>query len=619
MLKKISVKLIFVVSITSILIIGIYSYFNVKSQSEVLLSEVERHAHQLSETVKNSTRFDMLFNQRDRIQEIITTIGKDKEINAVRILNKEGMITYSSHQNDIGHMLDKNAESCYVCHAEDQPISKLEIKDRTRIYKPTDDSPRIMGVINPIQNEPSCYEAPCHAHSSESTILGVLDVTILLDDVDEQLRANTVREIIFAVVSITAIGLLIGFFVAHWINRPVKELVNATNQVALGNFNYSIDKLGNDELGILGDSFNKMTKKLEEMRQQIFQSDKMASLGQLAAGVAHEINNPLTGVLTYSSYLLKRTKDNPEMQEDLQVIVRETMRSREIVKGLLDFARQSAPKKNKINVNEVIERAFKVVTNQLKIKQITLKTELEKDLPNIVADANQIQQVMLNLLLNAIDAIDKKEGIITISTSEISLSPKGITHIKHAVCPKNHSLLDPEYKLEGNSTIKLKVNANGTEGFINLDPIYGRNKNYFGITVSNKSNVELSCPQCGISLINSGKKCPDCGGPVYRIPIPQKGFLEGCASFKDNWQEWDFVDREGNKKFIEIKITDNGCGIARENLNKIFDPFFSTKGQKGNGLGLSVIWGIMDNHNGTIGVTSEVNVGTTFTLRLPEY
>ena len=152
----------------------------------------------------------------------------------------------------------------------------------------------------------------------------------------------------------------------------------------------------------------------------------MASLGQLAAGVAHEINNPLTGVLTYSSYLLKRTKDNPEMQEDLQVIVRETMRSREIVKGLLDFARQSAPKKNKIDLNEVIERAVKVVSNQLKIKQIDLKTELENDLPNIVADANQIQQVLLNLLLNAIDAIEKKDGRIIITTSQISLSPKKI-------------------------------------------------------------------------------------------------------------------------------------------------------------------------------------------------
>ncbi len=619
MFKKISVKLIVAVSITSMLIIGIYSYFNVKSQSEVLLQEVERHLNQLSETVKNSTRYDMLLNHRDHIHNIINSIGADSDLNAVRILNKEGMIIYSSSPEDIGQMLDKNAESCYVCHAEDQPLSKLEIKDRTRIYKPTEESSRIMGVINPIQNEKSCYEADCHAHSKDATILGVLDVTIHLDDVDEQLRANTVREIIFAIVSISAIGLLIGFFLAQWINKPVNELVKATDQVALGNFNYSIEKIGKDELGILALSFNKMTKKLEEMRQQIFQSDKMASLGQLAAGVAHEINNPLTGVLTYSSYLLKRTKDNPEMQEDLQVIVRETMRSREIVKGLLDFARQSTPKKNKIDVNEVIQRAFKVVTNQLKIKQISLKTEFAEELPNITADANQVQQVILNLLLNSIDAIDRKDGTITITTSEISLSPKGITHIKNAVCPKNHNLLDPEYKLEGNSTVKLKVTANGTEGFLNLDPIYGRHKNYFGISLNKKSQVDLSCPQCNISLIDKNKKCPECGGPVYKITIPQKGFVEGCASFNDDWQSWDFVDHEGNKKFIEITLSDNGCGISRENINKIFDPFFSTKGQKGNGLGLSVIWGIVDNHNGTISVNSEINKGTTFIIRLPEY
>ena len=112
MLRRISIKLISVVSLTSIIIIGIYSYFNIKSQSEVLLSEVERHVNQLSETVKNSTRYDMLLNQRDRIQEIINTIGKDKAINAVRILNKEGIIIYSSQYGDIGNMLDKNAESC---------------------------------------------------------------------------------------------------------------------------------------------------------------------------------------------------------------------------------------------------------------------------------------------------------------------------------------------------------------------------------------------------------------------------------------------------------------------------------------------------------------------------
>ncbi|MDP3829853.1 MAG: ATP-binding protein, partial [Ignavibacteriaceae bacterium] len=556
--------------------------------------------------------------QRERIQEIINTIGQDKAISSVRIMNKEGIIIYSTNKNDIGELLDKNAESCYVCHAKDEPIERLEIKDRTRIFKLFPDSSRIMGIINPIYNEKSCWESECHAHPEEATVLGVLDVSFQLDKVDAQIEVNKLRELLFALISITAIGLVIGFFVKRWLDKPIKELLKATDQIAVGNFNYTIPTKRNDELGRLGISFNKMTKKLEDMKQQIFQSDKMASLGQLAAGVAHEINNPLTGVLTYSSFLLKRTKDNPEMQEDLNVIVRETLRSREIIKGLLDFARQSVPKKNKTDIHEVIERANKVVINQLKIKQITLTTNFGDMLPQIVADANQIQQVILNLLLNAIDAIEKKDGKIVVTTSEISLSPKGITHIKEAVCNKNHSLLDADYKLEGTPSIRLKVKANGTEGFINLDPIYGRHKHYFGLSINKKSSIDLKCPQCNITLIDKTKTCPECGGPIYRIPIPKMGFLEGCASFNDEWQSWDAVDFGGDKKFIEIKIEDNGCGIPPENLNKIFDPFFSTKGQKGNGLGLSVIWGIVDNHDGTIIVKSEVGMGTTFIIRLPE-
>ena len=115
-----------------------------------------------------------------------------------------------------------------------------------------------------------------------------------------------------------------------------------------------------------------MTKKLAEARIQLFQSDKMASLGRLAAGVAHEINNPLTGILTYSSFLLKRFKHDDETAKDLEVIVRETKRSREIVKGLLDFARQSIPKKNESNINEIIDRAVAVVENQLILNKIKL-------------------------------------------------------------------------------------------------------------------------------------------------------------------------------------------------------------------------------------------------------
>ncbi len=615
--QRIGLRLILIVSLTVVVIIGVYAYIKIKSQSDALLSEVERHANQLSETVKNSTRYAMLLNQREYVDEIVTTIGKDPAIDNVRIYNKEGAIIYSTNTDDVGHMLDKKAESCYACHTENEPLQKLSSQQRTRIFKLSENSPRVMGIINPIYNEKSCSDAPCHAHPESATVLGVLDVTISLAEIDKQIHKNEIQEVVFAIVSILSIGFIIGLFVKKWVDNPVKELVNATNEVSQGNLNYYLKDLGEDELGYLAKSFNNMTKKLDETRLQLFQSDKMASLGKLAAGVAHEINNPLTGVLTYSSFLLKRTKDNPEMQADLNVIVRETMRSREIVKGLLDFARQSAPKKSLIDVVEVLKRAEAVVHNQLKFNKVTIDINSIGNLPNITADANQIQQVFLNLFINAIDAIGPNGGTITVAASQISLPPKGNQQIKNAVCAKNHNLIDPDYKIGGVSSLKIKIKSNSNEGFIHLDPIYGSTRHYFGFNLDKNSQINLSCPICDLSLIDKNEKCEKCGGPVYKITIPNKGFLEGCASFKDDWQRWTFVDQAGEKRFVEIKITDTGCGISQENINKIFEPFFSTKGQKGTGLGLSVVYGIIDNHNGKISVQSEIGKGTTFSIKLP--
>ena len=284
-----------------------------------------------------------------------------------------------------------------------------------------------------------------------------------------------------------------------------------------------------------------MTRKLDETNQQLYQSTKMASLGQLAAGVAHEINNPLTGVLTYSSFLLKRTKDNPQMQEDLNVIVRETMRSRDIVKGLLDFARQSTPKKSMIDVNEIINRADAVIKNQMRLSHITLIKIFDNRLPKITADANQIQQVFINLFVNATDAIGKSGGMVTVSTSQISLSPKGITQIKkNAVCAKNHSLIDTEDKIGGISSLKIKIKSGVNEGFVHLDPIYGNHRHNFGISHDKNNRINLSCPTCDVSLIDKNSKCPKCGGPVYKIQIHNQGYIEGCASFKDYWQGMGF-------------------------------------------------------------------------------
>jgi len=617
MFQKIGVRLIIAVAFTAIIIIGVFAYFNVESHSTGLIKEVERHANQLSETVISSTRFDMMLNQRERIQEIINTIGQQQQIRDVRILNKEGIITYSSESSIINQMVDKNAEACYACHTADEPLENISITERTRIFKLHPDSTRYIGIITPINNDKSCWEADCHAHPSDQKVLGVLDITISLDDVDENIIKSEIEIVIFALVAIIAVGFIIGFFVRRWVVSPVNDLLNGTQQVSMGNLNYSIKDMGEDEIGKLGQSFNNMTKKLAEARMQLFQSDKMASLGRLAAGVAHEINNPLTGVLTYSSFLLKRTKDNPEFQEDLKVIVRETMRSREIVKSLLDFARQSVPKKNNADINEIITKSIEVIENQLSMNKVKVVKETAEHLPKITVDSNQMQQVFINLLVNASDAIGNNGGTITISTKKISLSPFGIAQIKKATCPKRHSLIDPEYKIDGIPALKVKVISGKNSGIIHLDPIYGKHRNHFDLNFEIDANTDFVCPECNLSVVQKEKSCPKCGSKILSFEINGQGIYEVCSSENSNYEKWDFVDSSGFSDYIEIKISDTGSGISNEDLSKIFDPFFSTKGQKGTGLGLAVIWGIIDNHNGTITVDSEVGKGTTFTTRLP--
>jgi len=498
MRNKISYKLIVAVGSVALVIIGIFAWVMLTAHREQLISEVRRSAHQLSETVKNSTHYDMLLNQRESVHRIINTIGKQEGIKKVRIFNKDGAIIYSTDYVDVGQMVDKRAEACYACHAVDRPLERLPISERTRIFR-LPDSGRVLGIINPIYNEPSCWQGECHAHGQGQKVLGVLDISMSLDDVDREIESSQTRLILFGVVAIGAVSLMIYLLVNRIVLKPVTEIVAATRKVAGGDLHYTIALPQRDEIGALAQAFNAMTQKLSEAQRQVYQAEKLAAVGQLAAGVAHEINNPLTGVLTYSSFLLKRAADKPEFRDDLEVIVRETQRCRGIVKGLLDFARPSPPEKHPTDINDVVERAIRIVQTQLAAHGVEVQKQLRADLPMVQADANQIQQIIVNLLLNANDAIGERGGAVTLGTS-------------------------------------LRTNGGGAQ-----------------------------------------------------VPGPA----------------------------VEISVRDTGCGIPPANLDRIFEPFFSTKGRKGTGLGLAVAWGIVEKHNGRIEVESEVGKGTAFRVLLP--
>ncbi|MBW7933781.1 MAG: HAMP domain-containing protein [Gemmatimonadaceae bacterium] len=612
-------KLTVAVGLIALVTIAVFALFNSRSDNRALLAEVERHANQLSEAVKSSTEFDMLLNQRERIHETVRRIGQDPSIQRIRIINKAGDVIYSSDSAEIGKSLDKSAEACTLCHQAGQPLERVEIADRTRVYRVHPDSGRTLGIINPIYNTRTCSSASCHAHPASQKVLGVLDVTLPLAEIDKAIQRGQLEVVLLAVVAFITLSVVIGLLVRRWVTLPVRRLAEGTRHVAGGDLNYVIPEERDDELGMLARSFNNMTQRLSEARLQLVQSDKLASLGRLAAGVAHEINNPLTGVLTYSSFLQKRTKDQPDVQEDLKVIVRETIRCREIVKSLLDFARQSVPKKSQAAVNEIITRAAAVVENQLQLNHVKLVQQLGAEVPLVTVDANQMQQVFINLFVNASDAIgpDAGGGTITVATSRLKLSPIGITQIKKAQCPKRHSLINTEVRIDNKPSIRVRARSEGSEGFIYRDPMYGMARHQFGIAPEPGMHVEVTCPECSAALNVHGQLCPECGAATFQFEVPGKGFVEGCTNRACTWQRWAHLEKGGDKDFVEIRVHDTGSGIPRDEIPRIFEPFYSTKGQKGNGLGLAVIWGIIDNHNGSISVESEVGVGTTFVIRIP--
>lgn len=615
--SRIGLKLTFGVVLTVLIVIGIFAYFNIQSEKKNLLNEVERHANQLSEHIKSDTEYDMLHNDRKQVHESIRRIGRQESIDRIRVFNKSGEIIYSSDPADIGKMVDKKAESCYRCHLAGKPLEHLETQERTRIFRPHEDSSRLLGIINPIYNAPSCWEAACHAHPKTQKVLGVLDVTMPLTEVDRNIRRSQVAVVVLAISAILILSLIVGFMVRWWIDRPVQELLKAMKHVSGGNLAYRVKVKRDDELGMLARSFNEMTENLAQARLQLFQSDKLASLGRLAAGVAHEINNPLTAVLTNSSFLLRRSQGQPEVCDDLKVIVSETIRCREIVKSLLDFARQTVPKKRKADINEIIGRAATVIENQLSLGRVKLVMDLDATLPNVTVDANQIQQVFINLMVNASDAIGENSGTIKITSKAINLGPTGVLQIKRALCPKRHDLVDRKIQIEAKPAISMRFRKNRHTGLIHLNPMYGSSEHRLNDMPALEEGVELLCPDCSTSLIAEGELCPKCSSVIYAFEVPLKGLVQGCLREGCGWHRWELVDSAWNDEYVEVRVSDDGCGIPKSKISKLFEPFTTTKGQKGTGLGLAVTWGIVDNHNGTITVESEVGAGTTFIIRIP--
>jgi two-component system NtrC family sensor kinase len=614
MRTRIGVQIAVAVALVTALSIGLVATITLTAQRREMIAQLAGSADLLSETVRSTTRDSMLENHRERLRLQIETIGRQERIDRVRVFNKEGRVAFSSDPAEVGGLLDTRAESCHACHAQDRPLERPSVQERARVFRNAAGA-RVLGIVNPIRNEPSCSAASCHAHGSEDRVLGVLDVTVSLADVDRQLATTRDRVVLAAAAIIVVTGLLLWWLSRRLIIRPVAALTLGTRRVASGDLTTAIPVTAGHELGELARAFNDMTARLADSQRALTQADRLASVGRLAAGVAHEINNPLTGVLTYASFLLQRAPDG--QRADLEVIVRETRRCREIVRSLLDFARQTPPHRQPTDLNEVARRAVTVVMNQLHLRHVALNLDLADGLPAMRADGNQIQQVLVNLVLNAADAIGERGGTIRLASRRVDVPPAGHVPIRRAACPGGCDLLDPAVRIGGLAAIRVVRISKGREGLFHLDPIYGRPNHRATAALEEGTLFEMLCASCRAPLADPERRCGWCGSPVFGVRGPDNEPVVWCTRKGCHYTKWEACDARGPLPVIELVVEDDGCGIPREALARLFEPFFSTKGVRGTGLGLAITWGIVEGHGGTIEVESEVGKGTRFIVRLP--
>jgi two-component system NtrC family sensor kinase len=256
----------------------------------------------------------------------------------------------------------------------------------------------------------------------KDTIVGILYVGVLEEKfIDMRNRATAIFLGIACAGMI--IALIISNFLAKGILQPIKQLIFASHQWAGGNLDYRVETAQNDEIAELTDTFNMMASSLKERderlkeyaHQQIMKSERLATLGQLAAGVAHEINNPLGAVLMYAHLSLEETPAEDSRYQNLGKVVGEATRCKNIVRGLLDFARQREPNVEEADVNDILKRTLSLLRNQALFQNIKIMVQLLPSLPKAMMDSGQIQQVFTNIILNAAEAMDG-EGELIVAT-----------------------------------------------------------------------------------------------------------------------------------------------------------------------------------------------------------
>jgi two-component system NtrC family sensor kinase len=506
-----------------------YGWFNLSATQERLTALMRADAEQYGVLLRQATHDAMLLNRKREVQDTFERIGQGTTLlRAVRLYDPEGRVALSSQPAEIGTRFAIDAAPCAACHA---PSGGAVPTAAFLSPRPTALGAGVFRHLAVVGNETACAAAGCHPSPRDRSVLGVLDVEMSSAPLADALATAKTRALGSMVVVFLATGMLAAGFVRRYVRQPVLALRAGTERIARGDLDTRIAVEGRHELAELAQAFNKMaedlatarheltawshtleekvvekTQELQRTQRWALHTEKMASLGRLSATVAHELNNPLSGILTFARLVERQLARQPagealapavrdELIAHLQLMQQECARCGNIVRNLLLFAKPSQQAaRGPVEVADLVERAVAVTRHHLEMSRIELRWERPGGSLQLGVDGEQLVQALVALIVNAVEAI---------------------------------------------------TSAGGHGGEI------------------------------GIRLAAEGDD-------------------------------------------IVLAITDSGPGIPAEVLPHIFEPFFSTKDREsGVGLGLTVVYGIVTSHGGSIETSSVLGQGSTFEMRFP--
>jgi two-component system, NtrC family, sensor kinase len=522
-------RVVLMMAILALFLFFSYNFIFRSVNDRYIDSIIHYKSANISSIVNAALYHSMLRNDYEELFNTLDIINDLSEMDELNLYNSSDSLVYSAYSPRARHLNNPNCLLCHTSmnelfHGEGKAFRIVSAETNCSMFVETDNSRHLL-IRNPILNERSCYTNKCHAHSPDEVVLGSMIINMPLKEFDSSVEASSNKYLLLAVLATIMFTSLLLMFTRRNIQKPLNELVMASQSITQGNrkvrmqikpgqledmrtvstaFNEMLDKLqaANHELENWSRQLEyKVQKKSEELssvQNELIQIERIASLGKLSASVAHELNNPLSGILVYAK-LIHKQLTAPELTEakkesalkQLKLIESETKRCGDIVKGLLDFSRKDQADFEHSHVHDILRETYDLLHHQMKIKNIGFLTDFKAQMDMIQCSPNQIKQACVAMLVNSSEAVNENGEVI----------------------------------------------------------LRTLNKDAHTIT---------------------------------------------------------------------IEISDNGKGIAEENLSHIFEPFFSTKHEaSGIGLGLAIVHGIVQSHKGSIEVLSTPGNGTTMSITIP--